>query len=199
MNKCAPPVGDAPPSNAPQSAPPVGQDPPSNPPQMIDDIAACIQGYKKKQKDVALWTPDQNARMGGFYKEALATYTCKNKQHGLALKKVEAATTSPTIHTKPLEEQHGEEDEEESGEEQKGQHEMQTEEEDTLLSLTLTGTIACTLPIALNAALSITLDIALILALTVVLSCTQGSLTCPSHLFQGSKVQGTCPSVRGAC
>ena len=154
---------------------------------MIDDIAACIQAYKKKQKDVALWTQDQNARMGDFYKEALA------------LKKVEAATTSPTIHTKPLEEQHGEEDEEESGEEQKGQHEMQTEEEDTLLSLTLTGTIACTLPIALNAALSITLDIALILALTVVLSCTQGSLTCPSHLFQGSKVQGTCPSVRGAC
>lgn len=191
MNKCAPPVGDAPPSNAPQSAPPVGQDPPSNPPQMIDDIAACIQGYKKKQEDVALWTPDQNARMGGFYKEAY-----KNKQRGLALKKVEAATTSPTKHAELLEE---EDKEEESGEEQKGQHEMQTEEEDTLLSLTPTGTIACTLPIALNAALSITLDIALILALTVVLSCTQGSLTCPSHLFQGSKVQGTCPSVRGAC
>jgi hypothetical protein len=194
VNKCAPPAGDAPPSNAPQTAPPVGQDPSSKPPQMIDDMAACIQEYKKKQKDVPLWTPDQNARMGGFYKEAY-----KNKQRGLALKKVEAATTRPTIHTKPLEEQHGEEDEEESGEEQKGQHEMQTEEEDTLLSLTLTGTIACTLPIALNAALSITLDIALILALTVVLSCTQGSLTCPSHLFQGSKVQGTCPSVRGAC
>lgn len=171
MNNCAPPVGDAPPSNAPQTAPPVGQDPPSKPPQMIDDMAACIQEYKKKQKDVPLWTLDQNARMGGFYKEAY-----KNKQRGLALKKVEAAT-----------------------EEQKGQHEMQTEEEDTLLSLTPTGTIACTLPIALNAALSITLDIALILALTVVLSCTQGSLTCPSHLFQGSKVQGTCPSVRGAC
>ena len=74
---------------------------------MIDDIAACIQEYKKQQKDVALWTPDQNARMGGFYKEAY-----KNKQRGLALKKVEAATTSPTKHAELLEEEEEEEEEE---------------------------------------------------------------------------------------